>query len=61
MMKPSVMAVISAKKRARAQGKTTSPDAKRAPINMMDVLKAFDSLARRVQILESESKKNRNY
>lgn len=61
MIKPSMSAVTAARKRARSQGKPTSPDTKRAPINMMDVLKSFDSLAKRLDKLEKEVWSKRNY
>ncbi len=61
MIKPSVMAVSQARKRSRAQGRAVSPDAKRAPINLMDVLKAMDTLYKRLELLEKEVYGKRNY
>lgn len=60
-MKPSILAVHAARKRARAKGHAVSPDAKRAPINMMDVLKAMDTLYKRIEELEKEVHSKRDY
>ncbi len=61
MIKPSSAAVTSARKRAKSQGKPVSPDTKRAPINMMDVLRTMDALAKAVRELEKEVHGKRDY
>ena len=55
MIKPSVAAKASAKKRAKARGKSS------IPINIMDVIKSIDVMSKKLNELEKEVHSKRDY